>query len=249
LCRENKKTKNGEFMAKYDTPSLTYDSGVAYDSVNPPGRKKKIMAQVVLNISRLNLADLLQQAGNITTSMTDNVNFKTPSPTLLDITGRITKLTSANNTYELTLLSAKENMTLRDDAAQDLIDGLTALAGYVQTTSAGDPAIIQSAGMSIRAARTPATQPEAVTGLAVAPSDAAGELHLAWDAMPNAASFEVQTSADPATATSWTSHPSVTKSKTSVSAFTSGAKVYSRVRAVNPAGTGAWSNEVAKIVP
>jgi len=235
-------------MAEYDTPSLTYDSGVLYDSVNPPGRKKKIMAQVILNISRLNIADLLQQAGNITTSMTGNANFKTPNPTLLDITGRITKLNSANNTYELTLLSARESLTLRDDAAQDLIDGLTALGGYVQTTSDGDPAIIQSAGMSIRAARTPATQPEAVTGLAVAPSNAAGELHLAWDAMPNAASFEVQTTADPVAGT-WTNHPSVTKSKTSVSSFTSGAKVYSRVRAVNPAGTGAWSNEVPKIVP
>jgi len=237
-------------MADYDSvPPAMFDSGVLYDSMTPPVRKKHIMAQVVLNISRLAIADLLQQAGYITTSMTGNLNFKTPSPTLTDITARITKLTSANNTYELTLLSAKENMTLRDDAAQDLIDGLTALAGYVQTTSDGDPAIIQSAGMSIRAARTPATLPEAVTGLAVAPSEAAGELHLAWDAMPNAASFEVQTSPDPVTATSWANHPSVTRSKTSVSTFTSGAKVYTRVRAVNPAGTGAWSTEVAKIVP
>ena len=235
-------------MADYDTPSLTYDSGVLYDSVNPPGRKKKIMAQVVLNISKLAIGDLLQQANNINTSMTGNPNFKTPNPPLTDITARITALTNANNTYEMTLVTAKENMTLRDNAAQDLVDGLTALAGYVQTTSDGDPAIIQGAGMSIRAARTPATVPAAVTSLAVAPSDAAGELHLAWDAMPNAASFEVQTTPDPVTGT-WTSHPSVTKSKTSVSSFTSGAKVYSRVRAVNPAGTGAWSSEVAKIVP
>jgi hypothetical protein len=71
---------------------------------------------------------------------------------------------------------------------------------------------------------------------------------LGWDPMPNAASFEVQTTPDPVTGT-WTNHPSVTKSKTSVSSFTSGAKVYSRVRAVNPAGTGAWSSEVAKIAP
>lgn len=103
--------------------------------------------------------------------------------------------------------------------------------------------------MSIRAARTPATLPEAVTNLSVAPSEAAGELYLAWDPMPNAASFEVQTSPDPVTATSWANQPSVTKSKTAVSNFTSGAKIYTRVRAVNPAGTGAWSSEVGKIVP
>jgi hypothetical protein len=207
------------------------------------------MAIVVLNLSRLTIAELLQEANNIKSSMTDNPAFTTPNPTLTEITARITALTDANNTYELNLVVAKENLTLRDDAAQALIDGLTALAGYVQTTSDGDPAIIQSAGMSIRAARTPATLPDAVTGLSVAPSESAGELLLAWDPMPNAASFEVQTSPEPATSTSWVNRPSVTKSKTSVNSFTSGAKIWSRVRAVNPAGTGAWSSEISKIVP
>jgi hypothetical protein len=236
-------------MADYDTPSLMYDSGVLYDSLNPPSRRRKIMAQVILNISGLTIAGLLQEANNINTSMTGNPAFTTPNPTLVEIMARITALTDANNTYELNLVVAKENLTLRDDAAQALIDGLTALAGYVQTTSDGDPAIIQSAGMSIRAARTPATLPDAVTNLSVAPSQSAGELLLAWDPMPNAASFEVQTSPEPVTTSSWVNRPSVTKSKTSVNSFTSGAKIWSRVRAVNPAGTGAWSSEIAKIVP
>jgi hypothetical protein len=103
--------------------------------------------------------------------------------------------------------------------------------------------------MNVRAARTPATLPEAVTNLSVAPSEAAGELHLAWDPMSSAASFEVQSSADPVTASSWVNQASVTKSKTSTSGFNSGAKIWSRVRAVNPAGTGAWSSEVAKVAP
>ena len=77
------------------------------------------MALVVLSISKLAIGDLLQQAGNITTSMTGNANFKTPNPPLTDITARITKLTSANNTYEINLVTAKESLTLRDDVAQD----------------------------------------------------------------------------------------------------------------------------------
>jgi hypothetical protein len=84
--------------------------------------------------------------------------------------------------------------------------------------------------------------------LAVAPGDDAGTLNLSWGAMPAAVLFEVQTSVDPVSRI-WTNHPSVTKSSTSVSGFTSGAKIYSRVRAINAAGTGAWSNEVGKIVP
>jgi hypothetical protein len=59
-------------MADYDSvPLETFDSGLLYDTTTPPaGRKKKIMAQVILNISKLGIADLLQQAVNITTSMT-----------------------------------------------------------------------------------------------------------------------------------------------------------------------------------
>jgi hypothetical protein len=60
--------------------------------------------------------------------------------------------------------------------------------------------------------------------------------------------FEVQTSADPVSGT-WTNHPGVTKSKTSISGLMSGSKTITRVRAINAAGTGAWSNEVGKIVP
>ena len=236
-------------MANYDAqPPVLFDSGLTYDSVNPPKRRNKVMAQVIVNVSGLTIADLIQQATNVNTAMTGNPNFKTPNPTLTDITARITKLAGANNAYEINLVSAKESLTLRDDAAQDLIAGLTALAAYVQTTSDGDPAIIQSAGMSIRAARTPATLPDTVTSLSVTPSDSAGELDLAWDPMPNAAAFEVQTTPDPVAGT-WTSHPGVTKSKTSASGLTSGSKTTTRVRAVNAAGVGSWSNEVVKIVP
>lgn len=236
-------------MANYDEqPPVYFDSGLTYDSVNPPKRRIKIMALVVLNISKLSISALLQQGRNIVAAMTGNINFKTPDPALTDITSRITALATTNDAYESNLVTAKENLTLRDNAAQDLIAGLTALAGYVQTASDGDPAIIQSAGMSIRAARTPSAVPEAVANLSVSPSDASGELLLSWDPMPEAASFEIQTSADPTTG-NWVNQPSVTKSKTAVNGFTSGSKIHSRVRAVNPAGTGAWSSEIGKIVP
>ena len=206
------------------------------------------MAQVILNISGLSISALLQQGRNIVAAMTGNPKFTTPKPELTDITARITALATANDTYESNLVTAKENLTLRDDAAKDLIDGLIALGGYVQTTSDGDPAVIQSAGMSIRATRVPATLPGAVTSLSVSPSDASGGLLLSWDPMPEAASFEIQTCADPVTG-NWVNQPGVTKSKTAVNGFTSGSKVHTRVRAVNPAGTGAWSSEIAKIVP
>ena len=206
------------------------------------------MAIVSLNISQLNIARLLQQAVNIQTAMTANPDFQTPSPSLADIGALIAQLANSNNDYELLLVAVKEKLTLRNDAAQALVDGLTSLGGYVQTASGGNAAKILGAGMNVRAARIPAAVPGAVAGLSVAPGDSAGSLDLSWGAMSAAVSFEVQTSADPVSGT-WTNHPAVTKSRTSVSGLSSGAKTWSRVRAMNAAGTGAWSNEVRKIVP
>ncbi len=234
---------------QYDT-GLLYDSGALYDDGIPPQtRKKKIMAQVSLNLSGLNIAALLQTANNIKTSMTGNANFTTPNPPLTEITARITALTNAVNTYEMNVLNTSESLTVRDDAAQALIDDLLALGGYVQSQSGGDVSKIQSAGMTIKSARTPSAVPGQVGNLSVFPSDGAGGLDLQWDPMPGTKSYEIQTSVDPITPTSWVSQPPVTKSKTSLTGFASGSKIWSRVRAVNPAGIGAWSSEIAKFVP
>jgi len=205
------------------------------------------MAIVSLNISQLNIAQLLQQANNIKTAMTDNPNFVAPNPSLADVGTLISNLANANNDYELLLLAIQEKLTLRGAAEQALTDGLVALAGYVQTASGGDLAKILSAGMKVRAGRVSKTVPRAVSGLSVTPGDAPGQLNLSWDTM-SVSSFEVQTCTDPA-AGNWTHHPSVTRAKTSLSGFASGSQVWSRVRAVNAAGIGAWSSEIAKIAP
>jgi outer membrane protein assembly factor BamB len=88
-----------------------------------------------------------------------------------------------------------------------------------------------------------------VANLAITSGDSAGELDLQWDPIPGAKTYEIQTSPDPMTSTSWTSQPSVTKSKTVILGLTSGARVWARVRAVNAAGQGAWSDPATKIVP
>ena len=206
------------------------------------------MAQVSLGLSRLSVADLLQKANNIKTAMTGNANFTTPNPTLASIGTLIANLTTANNTYVASLNTVKQNLTLRDDAVAGLVNALTSLAGYVQSQSGGDAAKIQSASMSVKAARTPANLPEAVAGLSITSGDGSGELDLHWE--PNGAkTYELQSSTDPNFATNVRSHPTVTKSKTTLTGLVSGTQVWVRVRAVNSAGQGAWSDPATKIVP
>jgi len=207
------------------------------------------MSQISLNLSKLTIADLLQAANNIKTAMTANASFTTPNPTLTAIGTLITALTTANNTYESGQLTQKTNLTNRDDAAQALIAGLNALAGYVQSQSGGDAAKIQSAGMGVKGARTPTATPGQVANLSITAGDNEGELDLQWDPLQGVKSYEIQTSPDPVTTTSWVSQPSVTKSKTAVMGLTSGARMWARVRAVNAAGQGAYSDVATKIVP
>ena len=236
-------------MAFYDTPGLTYDSGVLFDSLPTPQPARKLMAKVKLNLRGLSDAQVIQQCTNIKTAMTGNANYTTPVPTLTAfgtlITAAQTKLTSADNAQ----ITAKQATADKDLALDALRTGVATLATYVDLTSAGDESKILSAGMQVRATPTAAGLPAQVMNLALTAGDSDGELDVTWDALPGAKSYEVQLSPEPVTTTSWISKPSVTKSKTSLTGLTSGARVWLRVRAVASAGQGAWSDPATKTVP
>ena len=161
------------------------------------------------------------------------------------ITTAQTKLTAAENAQTAAKLATAD----KDTAIAALLAAAAQLATYVELTANGDESKILSAGMQVRAASSAATTPTQVMNLNVTAGDNAGELDLQWDFIPGTKSYEIQTSLDPITTTSWVSQPSVTKSKTAVFGLTSGAKMWARVRAVNPAGQGAWSDVTTKIVP
>ncbi len=161
------------------------------------------MAQTKLNLGRLTIQQLLQTGNNIQTAMTGNPNYVAPIPPIPTIAALITNLTTANNTYESGLVTQKQNLTNRDNAVDALAAGLTSLAAYVQAQSGGDAAKIQSAGMDVKGAAGPAGMPGQVTNLALTFGDNAGELDAQWDSDPAAYSYEIQTSPDPMTATSW----------------------------------------------
>jgi hypothetical protein len=114
----------------------------------------------------------------------------------------------------------------------------------------GGDGAAEIAGAGIGAAGVAAAVgiPGQVRNLALA-SGNPGELDAQWDSDAAAKSYEIQTSPEPMTGTSWTAQPSATKSSAALPGLVSGSRQWVRVRGVGAAGTGAWSDPATKIVP
>lgn len=207
------------------------------------------MAKVALNIKSLSELQQIQFCVDVKTAMTGNANFTTPVPTLSAFGTLITAAQTAMTAHENAQTAAKQATVNKVTNMTALLAGLSQLATYVDLTANGDQAKILSAGMNVKAVGTPAGVPDQVANLSITSSESEGALDLQWDRLPGAKSYEVQLSPDPMTSTSWGSKPSVTKSQTTVTGLTSGARMWARVRAIASAGPGAWSDPATKVVP
>ncbi len=241
-------------MAEYDSnPPVFFDSGVTYDSGPLPQRKGRMAkAKVKLSLDSKSDSELATFADAHVTAVTGNPNFTTPLPTGTVFAGALSLYKTALGDFNTAQAAAKQATTVKDTARDALESALSQRGNYVELTAAeaADPeAVVKSAGFEVKAPASAPQMPEPVSNLSATAGDNAGELDLQWDPSLDASSYEVQTSPDPITPTSWVSQPSVTKSKTVILGLPSGSKVWARVRAVGPGGTGAWSDLTSKIVP
>ena len=239
-------------MANYDS-GVTYDSGIFYDAAPPPQPPRRMAKiKVKLNLDTKSDANLLTFAQQHQTAMTGNANFTTPLPSAANFTAALTPYQTALANFNSAQAAAKLATTVKDTARAALETMLTARGNYVELTasSAVDPvAVVESAAFGVKSSGGATTVPDMVANLSITSGDNAGELDLQWDPAKGAKTYDIELSPDPVTATSWVAQPSVSKSKAVVLGLTSGAKMWTRVRAVGAGGIGAWSNVVSKIVP
>jgi uncharacterized protein (UPF0333 family) len=172
----------------------------------------------------------------------------TPDPALTALTTAATEAETANTAYESSKETTKQLLTVRNqkwDAMNALITKEAAYVGGHSDTTAD----VESAGFSATPPASPTQIPAQVINLSVTQGDNNGALDQHWDPDSTAKSYELQTSTDPMTDSSFTHRDTVTKSSCTTTGLTSGTRIWSRVRAVNPAGKGPWSEPVSKIVP
>ena len=207
------------------------------------------MAKPRLGLSALTYDEKLTLYNEIKTKMTGNPTFPNPPVTMVAYGALITTATTSNANWAESQMLSKQRTTERQTAFEATDGATSLLSAFVEAASGGDAAKIESAGMSVRAERTPPQVPAQVLNLVLTAGDFPGTLDVAFDATAGAKSYEVQTSPDPMSETSWVFKQSLAKSSGTIQGLTSGAKVWARVRAVGAAGAGPYSDPATKTVP
>lgn len=204
------------------------------------------MAKVKLELQAKDPQEMVQFAGSVVTAMTGNTNFATPTPALGVVSAKQAELDAKIKARDA-LEQQKEQATTQIGVLEGELSALlTQLGNYVESTSGGDAAIIQSAGMDIRDEATPITELDRPTGLSATHGDNDGEIDLDWNRVKGTKSYEVQMSTD---ASTWQHAAISTKSKTTVDGLTSGTKYWFRVRAVGSNTKSPWSDPATSVAP
>ncbi len=200
-------------------------------------------------------ADLLLKANTINSAMTNNPNFPEPWPFQVPSLPVLRDAVAAfQSAVQDALTRDTTKITMREQAKDRLLELLLDLVPYVEMIAKGDVNILLSSGFDLCKERTHTgstrTSLGAPTDFWVKRSDKEGELIAHVAKLQGAASYELQIAeGDPTVEENWHQHKIYTNSsKMIVSGLTPGHRVSVRVRGINSAGMGVWSDTVTLIV-
>ena len=207
------------------------------------------MARVRLNLRNLSVTDKIAKGRQIVTAMTNNASFTTPNPPLAEVTGTIEDLEKANAAVQAARSEVATRVLAQDNAEARMDQFLTQLANYVESVAGKDDTLITGAGMETKSVRSTPTIPAPPQGLSATAGDHEGQVELFWKAIPNARSYAIEASTDPATPASWTHVGIATSASKTINNPTTGKRYWFRVAAVGAGGQSGWSEHATKVVP
>ena len=207
------------------------------------------MSRVRLKLSKLTITEKVARGRQIVTAMTNNASFPNPQPALADVTAAVDDLDKTFASVQAAKSEVTTRVVTQENAEAKLMQILTQLAGYVESVAGKDDALIASAGMETKASRSAPTAPTVPQGVSATAGEHDGVINLSWKPVPNARSYTIEFSLDPATPSSWT-HVGIATSSTKVIAnLTRGKRYWFRVAAIGSVGQSGWSEHATKIVP
>ena len=211
--------------------------------------------RISTDFNRIKDAELLLKANTIIATMTDNPNFPEPWPVQVPSLQVLRDAVAAFQTaVQDALTRDTTKILLRDKAWEYLIHQLLDLVPFVEMIAKGDVNILMSSGFDLCKERTHTgstrTSLEAPAGFTVKRSELEGELVAHVAKLQGAGSYELQIAeGDPTNEENWHQYAIFTNgSKMVITGLTPGHRVSVRVRGINAAGPGAWSDTVTLIV-
>lgn len=207
------------------------------------------MSRIRLNIRNLSVTDKIAKGRQIVVSLTNNTSFPTPSPALADVTASLDELDKAQAAVQAAKSEVATRVLAQDGAETRVNQILTQLGAYVESVAGTDDALITSVGLETRTSRTSPQAPNVPQGLSATAGDHEGEIKLAWKAISNARSYAIESSQDPATASSWTHLGVATSASKAILGLSSGKRYWFRVAAIGAGGQSGWSEHATKVVP
>lgn len=230
-------------MAFYDTGTL-YDSGERYDAV--PANRTKRMAKVRLTLQGLTDSELASLGTLHTTKMTGNAAFPSPVPNAAGFAALLADFTAKMDAVAAAELALAQLYSEKEAARSALELGLSQRGNYVEMTSGGDPALIQSAGFEVQSAPTPTTSLERPGNVSASTGDDDGEIDVSWNPVAKARNYivECREHIDGQVPGAWTQVKIVSRSKLTATGLVTGRKYAFRVRALGPNSVESpWSDE------
>ena len=207
------------------------------------------MARIRLNLKKLSVTDKIAKGRQIVTAMSSNGSFPNPNPPLTEVTAALDELAQAFALVQSAKSEVSTRVATQDNAVAKVDQALTKLAGYVESVAGRDDTLITSAGMETKASRSSPSLPIVPQALSANAGEHEGEINLAWKAVPNARSYTIESSVDPAAASSWTHAGIATSASKVIRNLTSGKRYWFRVAAVSAGGQSGWSEHAKKVVP
>ena len=132
----------------------------------------------------------------------------------------------------------------RSQAREQMRLDEVAFVGGATIAASNDPALLKSLGLAIATPNGgpgPRTAPDAPATVTVKPGTDPGGLHIKWTRSLKTRTYQVQLSAEPVTATSWSPLPPQTRRSLKLGDLLPGGAYQVRVAAVGPGGQSVWS--------
>ena len=207
------------------------------------------MPRIRLNLKNLTVTEKIAKGRQIVTAMSNNASFQTPNPPLTEVTTALDELSQAYAMVQAAKSEVTTRVVTQDNAGTKVDQVLTQLASYVESVAGRNDTLITSAGMETKASPSSPTLPTVPQALSASAGEHEGEINLVWKAVPNARSYTIESSQDPATPTTWTHMGIATSASKLIANLTSGKRYWFRVAAVSAGGQSGWSEHATKVVP